>query len=88
MERGKDEITSPAHYTYGNIEPWDAIIDWQLSYCLGNVVKYVVRHKHKGNPLRDLKKARQYLDKEIASMEAAAREQHVSPPVVDEGEDG
>ena len=60
-----DNINKPAHYNAGNIEPIDVIEDWNLSYCLGNAVKYIARHEHKGSALDDLKKARWYLDREI-----------------------
>jgi hypothetical protein len=42
---------------------------WKLNFNLGNVVKYVARHATKGEPLTDLKKAREYLDREIALLE-------------------
>lgn len=59
----------PAHYTASDIEPIDAIEAWELGFCLGNVVKYVARHAHKGDPLGDLKKAAWYLDRAIKEME-------------------
>jgi hypothetical protein len=39
-----------------------------MSFCLGNVVKYVYRCNLKGG-VEDLKKARWYLDREIARRE-------------------
>lgn len=63
-----DAVNHPPHYTHGKIEPIDAIEDWKLGFCLGNVVKYIARSYHKGNTLEDLKKARWYLDREIASL--------------------
>ena len=60
-----DNINKPAHYYAGNIAPIDVIEDWNLSFCLGNAVKYIGRHEHKGSSLDDLKKARWYLDREI-----------------------
>jgi hypothetical protein len=50
------------HYKQFQIEPWDAIIDWNLGYLDGNAVKYLSRWRHK-NGLEDLKKARHYIDK-------------------------
>ena len=44
---------------------------WGLGFGLGNVVKYVSRAGKKGAALEDLKKARWYLDEEIAAMELA-----------------
>jgi hypothetical protein len=39
--------------------------NWQLGFCLGNVVKYVARAGHKDNALEDLLKAQWYLAHEI-----------------------
>jgi len=64
-----DAVNSPTHYTSGKIEVIDYITD-KLSkeefegFCIGNVVKYVSRYKHK-NGLEDLKKAKWYLEKAI-----------------------
>lgn len=63
-------VDSPAHYNTGNIEVIDAIDDWQLGFCEGNVVKYVARAKHKNNELEDLKKALWYLNHRIGQLEA------------------
>ena len=40
-----------------------------MSFCLGNVIKYVWRADHKSDAIEDLKKARFYLDREIARLE-------------------
>lgn len=37
-----------------------------MNFCLGNAVKYIWRCGEKGKPIEDLKKARWYLDREIA----------------------
>lgn len=63
-----DAVNHPPHYTFGKIEVLDAIEDWQLSYPLGNVVKYVARAKHKGNELQDLEKALFYLKRHIENL--------------------
>ncbi len=65
---GFDPVTRPAHYNQGKIEPIDVIEDWQLGYHDGNAVKYLSRWRHKGG-VEDLKKARWYLDRLIASLE-------------------
>ena len=57
-------VEHPSHYTHGNIETIDIIKDSVTdfsSYCHGNILKYVIRYKHK-NGIEDLKKARQYLN--------------------------
>ncbi len=64
-----DLIHQPPHYTFSRIEVIDAVEAWQLGFHLGNVVKYVARAAHKGQQLDDLKKARWYLDREIARLE-------------------
>ena len=62
-------INHPSHYNQGKIEVIDAIQDWELNFCEGNVIKYVARHRHKNEPLEDLKKARWYLERLIQSIE-------------------
>lgn len=60
-----DHVNKPQHYTKGNFEVIDVIEDWDLNFRLANTVKYIARHKHKGKPLEDLKKAMWYLQREI-----------------------
>ena len=49
------------HYKKHTIEAIDVIRDWDLGFELGNVIKYIARHNHKGTPLKDLAKAEWYL---------------------------
>ena len=61
---------SPEYYSGGRKhEPLDVILDWELSWCLGTVVKYVARAGRKGPPIEDLRKAMVYLQKEIELLE-------------------
>ena len=53
------------HYKKHTIEAIDVIRDWNLGFELGNVIKYIARHEHKGSPLADLEKALWYLDSHI-----------------------
>jgi hypothetical protein len=66
-----DPVNHPPHYTHGSHEPIDVIEDWRLGFCLGNTVKYIARagHKDPAKTIEDLKKARWYLDREIARLE-------------------
>lgn len=64
-----DEIARPVHYTFGKIEVLDAIEAWGLGFHAGNIIKYVVRAKHKGAELKDLKKAHFYLERLIKQLE-------------------
>jgi len=71
MSKENNAIDHPDHYG-GENNPYEAIkvIDaWGLSFCLGNVVKYISRCGKKDDPLQELKKARWYLDHEIEKME-------------------
>lgn len=67
-----EAVNHPSHYNTGQIEVIEVIDDWQLGFCLGNVVKYVARAGHKGDRLEDLKKAAWYLNHEI-ELEAERR---------------
>lgn len=68
-KKNNDTVNHPTHYTLGGIEVIDAIEAWSLGFHLGNTVKYIARADHKARRLEDLKKARWYLDREIARME-------------------
>ena len=65
-----DMVNHPPHYTVGGLEVIDFIEAKELSYHLGNVVKYIVRAGHKNaDPLQDLQKARWYLERAISKAE-------------------
>ena len=66
-------VNHPKHYNSGTIEVIDAIEDWEMGFCDGNVIKYVARHKHKGKPVEDLKKAKWYLERLIQQYEQENR---------------
>ena len=64
-----DMVNAPPHYNTGGIETIEGIRaaigrEHFISYCQGNVLKYVWRWKHKGG-LEDLRKARFYLERMI-----------------------
>lgn len=65
-----DPVDHPAHYNQYPVEVIE--VTEHLNFCLGNVVKYVLRADHKGNAIQDLRKARWYLDREIGRREAEA----------------
>lgn len=69
-------VDHPDHYG-GADNPYEAIkvIEaWGLGFHLGNTVKYISRAGRKGEDktLEDLRKARWYLDREIANREAGS----------------
>ena len=67
----KETVNHPDHYNSKGIEVMDVIRAFDLSFSLGNVIKYVLRagKKHKETYLEDLKKAKWYLDEEISHVE-------------------
>lgn len=83
----EDTVNHPNHYTAGTLETIDAIeamvgqAGWSpaTGYRLGNVLKYLWRHAHKGG-LESLKKARWYLDREIAAAEKAVEKAQEKKP--------
>lgn len=64
-------VNHPTHYTSTEIKcrcgaPIEVIqITRELNFCLGNVVKYVLRAGKKGDAIEDLKKAAKYIEFEI-----------------------
>jgi hypothetical protein len=77
---GHDQVEHPAHYN-GHPSGVECIqIIEHMNFCLGNVVKYVWRADQKGAPLVDLKKARFYLEREIARREAENPVKQFKPP--------
>ena len=67
-----DSVNHPPHYNFGDIEVIDYIKQVTetydggfTAYCIGNVLKYISRAQHKGNPSEDLRKAEWYLRKAV-----------------------
>lgn len=60
-----EEFENPTHYTDGfEIEPIDYIIQNEMDFLEGNIIKYVSRYPQKGG-VRDLMKAQVYLNRLI-----------------------
>ena len=67
-----DNVSHPSHYADGWSNGAEVIdLTEQLSFCAGNVVKYICRagRKDPEKHVEDLKKARWYLDREISRIE-------------------
>ena len=67
-----DDVSSPFHYNSGNIECIDAIKAVSSKeefegYLRANVLKYIWRFRYKDN-IKDLRKAKWYLDRLILSV--------------------
>jgi hypothetical protein len=60
-------VDHPPHYNFGEIEAIEVIEDQGLgeAFCAANVIKYIMRYKHKGTPLKDLQKIKWYTERLI-----------------------
>lgn len=58
-------VNHPAHYQGKKFEVIDIIEDFELSFNLGNALKYILRAGKKGNTTEDLKKAIWYIKRSI-----------------------
>jgi mRNA-degrading endonuclease toxin of MazEF toxin-antitoxin module len=67
-----DPVNHPSHYTDGKIEVIDFIEDKKLNFHRGNAVKYIARagKKDPTKTVQDLEKAKWYIEREIARLEA------------------
>jgi hypothetical protein len=64
-----DNVNKPKHYNSHPSGVEVIVITEHMNFCLGNVIKYVLRADHKNDAIEDLKKARWYLDREISRRE-------------------
>ena len=65
-----DNVNHPQHYENG---PFECILlTEQYSFNVGNMIKYVWRHKDKGHPKEDLEKALWYAQRAKANGESFA----------------
>lgn len=65
-----------SHYNTKPIQPWDYIAANGLGFFEGSIVKYVSRWREKGG-IKDLEKARHFLDK-LIELETADPTQETS----------
>ena len=61
---------SPSHYQQGKIRVWDFIVDQDLDFLSGNIIKYICRAGYKPNEseLDDWLKIRKYVDRKIQAI--------------------
>ena len=64
-----DNVDKPAHYNVGSIEAIEYIKQQTgegfKDYLYGNTIKYLHRHRYKGKPVEDLRKAVWYINRMI-----------------------
>ena len=64
-----DAVEKPSHYNQGKRQAIvlideileQMVLDGKQGYRLGNALKYIIRHQHKGTPEQDIRKAVWYL---------------------------
>ena len=56
------------YYCSNGIEAQDVIEAFELNFSLGSAIKYILRAGRKDNEIRDLEKARAYIDREIQRL--------------------
>jgi hypothetical protein len=66
-----DVIQNPKHYERYAIEPVSFIMNNELPFWMGNVIKYIMRAGYKSNTdeITDLRKAKRYIDMRINQLE-------------------
>ena len=58
-------VDHPAHYNPGTYETINVIEAYNLNFCLGNAIKYILRAGKKNIKSEDLQKAIWYLQREL-----------------------
>lgn len=61
-EPAVEDVSNQSHYTRFKIQPIEFCKANDLGYLEGCVIKYVCRYPYKGAPVKDLLKARDYID--------------------------
>lgn len=63
-----DDVQIPEHYNWIPGHECNDVTQ-HFSFNIGNAIKYLWRHKHKGTAIKDLRKAKWYIDSEIKRLE-------------------
>ena len=66
-----EQVNHPKHYQGKRFEVIDIIEDYNLDFCLGNAIKYILRSGKKSpdTEVQDLRKAIWYLNRIISKYE-------------------
>jgi hypothetical protein len=68
MTEDSDDIKSPDHYAQFPIEPIIFIQRNRFEFWRGNVIKYVCRAGYKDDEIKDLQKAKRYIEMRINEL--------------------
>ena len=63
-----DNVNHPKHYTAHPSGVECIEVTEHMNFCVGNAIKYLWRAGLKGEQIEDLRKARWYIDREIARI--------------------
>ncbi len=63
-----DPVNHPKHYTAHPSGVECIEVTEHMNFCVGNAIKYLWRSGLKGEQIEDLRKARWYIDREIARI--------------------
>lgn len=69
----RDPITQPAHYVQHPAGVECIAITEHFTFNIGNAIKYLWRHAHKGDAVSDLRKAVWYIERECQRIEGGER---------------
>ena len=78
-----DNVNHPKHYTNHPSGVECIEVTEHMNFCVGNAIKYLWRAGLKGEQIEDLRKARWYIDREIARILNNADE----PPFMKRGKE-
>ena len=79
--QSEDKLTNnkgPSYYKRGKTQVWDFIRDNDLSFHLGNAIKYIVRAGFKHDKEEDLRKAIHYLENELEYIQSTNPSEGIS----------
>lgn len=68
LTKSNEAVNHPKHYQGEGLEAIDVIEAYNLSFSMGNAVKYILRAGKKGDASEDLLKAIWYLEREIERL--------------------
>jgi hypothetical protein len=72
QQRERDQVNHPSHYTSHPSGVECIQIAEHMGFNLGNAIKYIWRCDLKKDAIEDLRKAKFYIEREIAKREGAA----------------
>lgn len=65
-----DKIIKPKYYkSKSGLDVIDVIADFDMDFLMGNCFKYIVRSGKKEDAIKDLEKAKEYIDRKIKMLE-------------------